>query len=104
MPQFSVHKNRNPHSRATYPLLVDIQADLLDGLQTRVVVPLTKLGSNKKVLEGATPVVAFGDEKYVLMAPQLAGIALRDLGPVVGSLAEQRATITAALDFIFLGI
>lgn len=104
MPQFSVHKNRNPQSRATYPYLVDLQAGLLDGLQTRVVAPLTKLTPGKKMLQGATPVVDLGGEKFLLMTPQLAGIAQRELGPVVGSLAAQRDAISAALDFVFFGI
>jgi toxin CcdB len=43
MAQFAVHKNKNPRSKTTYPLLVGVQADLLDDLQTRLVIPLTKL-------------------------------------------------------------
>ncbi len=104
MPQFSVHKNRNPQSRNTYPYLVDIQASLLDGLQTRVVVPLAKLSPSRKVMQGVTPIVEIGTDQYLLMTPQLAGIAARDLGPAVDSLANQRDVITAALDFLFFGI
>ena len=40
MPQFAVHRNRNAATRARYPLLVDVQSDLLAGMGTRVVVPL----------------------------------------------------------------
>ena len=39
MPQFSVHRNPNPDTRAAYPLLLDVQSDLIAGLRTRVVVP-----------------------------------------------------------------
>lgn len=42
MAHFTVYKNKNPSSKSTYPLLVDAQADLLDDLQTRQVIPLTK--------------------------------------------------------------
>ena len=42
MTQFTVYRNKNPRSRATFPYLLDVQSDLLDGLQTRVVIPLTK--------------------------------------------------------------
>lgn len=104
MPQFNVYKNRNADSRATYPLLLDIQANLLDALQTRIVVPLTKLTANKKALQGATPVVVIDGEQYLLMTPQLAGVAARELGPLVASIADQRDIITAALDFVFFGI
>ena len=40
MPQFAVHKNTNPATRAAVPLLLDVQNDLLADLATRVVVPL----------------------------------------------------------------
>lgn len=40
MTQFDVHRNRNPASRGRFPLLLDVQADLLESLGTRVVVSL----------------------------------------------------------------
>jgi toxin CcdB len=39
--QFAVYRNKSPRSKSTYPFLVDVQSDLLDELQTRVVIPLT---------------------------------------------------------------
>jgi toxin CcdB len=38
MPQFAVYRNRNPASRTRFPLLLDIQSDLLEPLTTRVVI------------------------------------------------------------------
>jgi len=32
MAQFTVYRNKNPRSKATFPLLVDVQSDLLDDL------------------------------------------------------------------------
>ncbi len=40
MAQFDVYANPNPDSQQQIPYLVDIQADLLDHLATRVVAPL----------------------------------------------------------------
>jgi toxin CcdB len=40
MAQFTVHQNKNPHTRSSIPFLLDIQNDLLRDLETRVVVPL----------------------------------------------------------------
>ena len=40
MPQFTVHRNQNRETVANYPLLLDVQRDLLADLATRVVVPL----------------------------------------------------------------
>ena len=41
MPQFAVYKNRNEATRGRFPLLLDVQSDLLEPLDTRVVVPLS---------------------------------------------------------------
>lgn len=45
MPQFALYRNRNAATRARFPLLLDIQSDLLDPLATRVVVPLSPAGT-----------------------------------------------------------
>jgi len=46
--QLTVYRNKNPRSKAIFPLLVDVQSDLLDDLQTRVVIPLTKAAALAK--------------------------------------------------------
>ena len=38
MAQFDVYHNPNPATRKTIPYLLDVQADLLDAMATRVVV------------------------------------------------------------------
>jgi toxin CcdB len=102
--QFSVHKNKNARTRSTFPFLVDVQSDLLEPLMTRVVIPMTKSAAlAKRPVSHLTPEVAFNGETYVLMTPQLAGVGISELGPVAGSLAEERQTILAALDFLLTG-
>jgi toxin CcdB len=104
MAQFSVYRNKNPRTKATFPLLVDVQSDLLESLNTRVVIPLTKAPAlTKKPVGHLTPEVTFGDERYVLMTPQLAGVNRAELGSHAGSLAEERQTILAAIDFLVIG-
>jgi toxin CcdB len=104
MAQFTVYKNKNPRSKTTYPLLVDAQADLLNELQTRLVVPLTKAPAlTKKPIARLTPSIDIDGERYLLMTPQLAGIARSELGAVVGSVADQRGAIIAALDLLITG-
>lgn len=104
MTQFTVYRNKNPRSRTTFPYLLDVQSDLLDGLQTRVVIPLTKAAAlTRKPVAHLMPLVQFDGDNYVLMTPQLAGIPRNELGPQAGSLAEHRDTIVAAMDFLVLG-
>jgi toxin CcdB len=104
MPQFSVYRNKSARTKATFPLLVDVQSDLLEDLQTRVVIPLSKIASlNKRPLTQLTPILQFENDQYVLMTPELAGVAQSDLGVAAGSLTQFRDAIVAALDFLTVG-
>ena len=105
MAQFSVHKNANPKSKALFPYVVDVQTDLLRDLQTRVVVPLMKRAAfGKKPIKELTPIVEVEGQKLALIVPQLAGISIKDLGPEVATLVENRNEIVAALDFLIKGV
>lgn len=103
--QFTLYKNKNPQTRLLYPYLLDIQVGLLESLQTRVVAPLVKTSAlQKKTIDRLTPMVTFDGQKYLVLVPQLAGIARADLGTRAGDLSRYRDDIVAALDFVFLGI
>ena len=104
MTQFTVYRNKNPRSRTTFPFLVNVQSDLLDELQTRVVIPLTRAAAlTRKPVGHLMPTVQFEGEAYILMTPQLAGVARSELGPPPGNLAGRRDTIVAAMDFLLSG-
>jgi toxin CcdB len=106
MPQFTVHRNRNAATKARYPLLLDVQTDLLENLGTRVVVPLTpaSVATKRTAMQTLTPLCTVEGKPYVLVTPQLAGIAARELGPPVADLSGERARILAALDLLITGI
>jgi len=105
MGQFTVYKNKNPKSKSAYPYLVDIQANLLADLSTRVVIPLVKLTAlRKKPIRDLTPVFDVDGVKYMLMTPQLAGISMRELGQPVANVGSHRDEIVAAVDFLITGV
>ena len=106
MPQFTVHRNRNAATKARFPLLLDVQTDLLAGLATRVVVPLAPVteATRRATLRNLTPLCKVDSKDYVMTTPQLAGIATRELGPPVADLSADRQVILAALDLLFTGI
>jgi toxin CcdB len=102
--QFAVYRNKSPRTKSTFPLLVDVQSELLEPLNTRVVIPLTKVaGLAKKPVRHLTPTIPFDGDTYVLMTPQLAGIARADLGAHAGTLVGERETIMNAVDFLLTG-
>jgi len=104
MPQFAVYRNANPGSREEFPFLVDVQADLFEELDTRVVIPLARCeeltGFPAQYL---IPVLAFLGKPYALLTPQLAGIARNELGPQMGSVADHARTISNAIEFLMRG-
>ena len=104
MAQFAVYLNKNLKNRTVYPLLVDVQSPLLEELETRVVIPLAKgSGLTGFPLGFVMPPLDFEGERYVLMTPQLAGVARADLGARLGAVPAYAAAITTATDVLFRG-
>ena len=104
MPRFAVYGNENPGSREECPYLVDVQADVLEELGTRVVIPLARaVELTGFPMVYLIPVVSFQGQPYALLTPQLAGVLREELGPQAGSLADQERVISAAIDFLLRG-
>jgi toxin CcdB len=104
MSQFAVYKNKSARSRTIFPLLVDVQSDLLEDLQSRVVIPLSRVVAlTRNPVSQLTPLLEFERTSYVLVTPQLAGVARSELGRVAGNVAKHRDTILAAIDFLLTG-
>lgn len=101
MSQFDLF--RNPR-KGDYPFLLDVQAEVLAQLATRVVVPLTALKGYGKPLQRLNPVVSIDDEDYVLLFQELAAIPRAALGAEHGSLAARRTELLLALDLLLTGI
>jgi toxin CcdB len=104
MAQFRVYRNPAPASKARFPLLLDIQGDLIGTLETRVVVPLMPLAA--KSARGVTilmPAFEIDGRRYGMCTPQLAGIHRSGVGAEVADLASRRDEIIAALDLLISG-
>ena len=105
MAQFSVHRNKNPRTKADIPYLLDVQSDLLDHLDTRVVIPLAKAKSfGGPPSEALKPIFDVGGERCILLTPMLAGISKKELGAKAASLTDKRFEIIAALDVLISGV
>lgn len=104
MARFDVYANPGGHS-ATTPYLLDVQSDLLDGLDSRLVIPLRSLEHFPKVKLSTrlTPVFRIKGQDCLLETPKMGAIPARVLKSRVVSLADEREHITAALDFLLQG-
>jgi toxin CcdB len=105
MPQFTVCRNKNPQTRSAVPFLLDVQNDLFDGLETRVVIPLSPLSELKgQTLRTLMPVLEIEGERFVMLTPQMAGIPKSELGAQVTTVEQYRFEIIAAIDFLVTGV
>jgi toxin CcdB len=105
MAQFSVYANQNTATSDQFPYLLNIQNDLLSALQTCVVVPLTAANhAGYRAMNRLTPLLTVQGGQYLMLTPQLAGIAKRELGEEIENLAEARLEIIAAMDFLLSGV
>lgn len=103
MAQLDVYENPNPASREEIPYLLDVQTGLLESLASRVVVPLVKASTMGKAAQHLNPRFTVEQTEVIMSTAELAGIPTRLLGQKVGSLADRRSEIIAALDFLFSG-
>ena len=82
-----------------------MQSDLLDHLDTRVVIPLAKAASfGGPPSEALQPIFKIGGERCILLTPMLAGISKKELGAEAGSLRERSSAIVSALDVLISGV
>lgn len=84
-------------------LLVDCQSDMLDHLDTRLVVPLILADSSPPAISGLTPVFDIDGDSYVMATQFAASLAKRDLGQPVVNLAPEHNRILAAADMLMSG-
>jgi toxin CcdB len=101
MPQFDVHLNPGP-MREMVPMVVLVQSSLFDGYRRRVVVPLvlrSSLPAGAKVAgTRMNPLFEIQGHTLVLHPLDMVSVSSEQLGPCVGSLADQGQVIADALD------
>ena len=83
--------------------LLDVQADLLDDLNTRVVVPLFPVDTAPMPANRLNPLFAIEGTEVVMVTQFLASVPLSIPGNPVANLSKDFADITNALDMVFQG-
>lgn len=80
MAQFDVYLNSNPATRKSIPYLLDVQAELLDTLATRVIVPLILAEEMGLAAKHINPQFKIKGVAVVMSTSELAGVPNRSLG------------------------
>lgn len=83
--------------------LLDVQADLLENLTTRIVVPLMPVTDAPDPAKRLNPIFEIEGRRVVMMTQFLAAVPMTILNNRVGSLSAQHDQIINALDMVFQG-
>jgi toxin CcdB len=104
MARFDVYATPGRHADST-PYLLDVQSDLLDGLDSRVVIPLRRRERFPAVplADRLTPTLSIAGAEFILETPKMGAVPRRALGAPLLSLAAEQERVTAAMDFVFRG-
>ena len=84
--------------------LLDVQADLLDALNTRIVVPLMPLDAAPTPAKRLNPIFEIQSGRYVMVTQFLSAVPASLLKAPVLSLASCDSEITQALDLALTGV
>jgi toxin CcdB len=83
--------------------LLEVQADLLSGLATRLVVPLIPATQFGQPLDKLNPTFKIGSRAHVMATAEMAAIPVKMLGERVSTLEHHATDILAAIDFLISG-
>jgi len=98
MPKYDVFPNPSGEG-----YLLDVQADLLSDLNTRVVVPLLPTSSAPKPATRLNPIFDFEGQPVVLVTQFMAAVPTGIIKISVGKLDEEFEKVTSAIDMLIQG-
>jgi toxin CcdB len=101
MARLDVYANPDAGERKFTPYFLDVQNDYIDGLQTRVVIPLRREAAFGPRARDLHPLVSVGNDRLVLDTAAIGAVPLSELRKPVVQLREARADVQAALDTLF---
>lgn len=99
MAQFDVHRLGRGNA-----LVIDCQAELLDQLNTRLVVPLIRSKDAPNPAVRLNPRFVIEGQDYVMVTQFAAAVDRRQLGEVILSLRDHSFEIVGAIDVLISGV
>jgi len=84
-------------------LLLDCQADVLDELESRFVVPLLPATMFRKTFARLNPTFEVEGKRVIMATQSAASVPVRLIGQRVTSLAYEQSAIMNAIDMLLIG-
>ena len=101
MARYDVYANPTASERKHTPYFVDVQNEYIDGLSTRVMIPLRREAVFGPRARNLHPLLEVLGENVVLDTAALGAVPLSELRAPIASLQERRAEVQEALDTLF---
>lgn len=98
MARFDVYANPDGNG-----FLVDVQADLMSHLNSRLVIPLVPSGIAPTPMKVLNPIFQIEDTTYMLLTQQMAAVSLQMLKKVIINVSARRDEVVAAIDLLLQG-
>jgi len=84
-------------------LVVILQHDTVDGVDTRVVAPLSSL-PYRRLMERVRIPVLLEDEEYVVQLDRMAAVSVSEIGRPCGKLGDYEQNIKNGMDLLLFGV
>ena len=104
MSQFFVYANADAASRRFVPCWLNVQGDLIEIVESRVVVPLIAPERARAPVGRLMPLLTIAGKRMVMDTAQITSVPMQMLGRRVADVSAERLTIIGALDFLTHGI
>jgi len=99
--QFDVYENPDALSREAFPYFLDMQHGFHEGLQTRLLVPLSVNISGH--MHGLEPIVNVKGRQLAAIVPEMVTLPTDTLGKKVDNLFTYSNDLINAIDFLITG-
>ncbi len=105
MSQFSVYKNEDKATKKTYPYFLSVQNDLLEELNSRVVIPFSNTESvNHRDVKKLCPIIKIEGNEFILLTHQITTVPGSILKKEITDIHSFRTDIITAIDLLITGI
>jgi toxin CcdB len=103
--QYHAHRNRDTASQKRYAHVLEVQSGLLQGLATRVVLPMRPLKEYpSKPIARLNPIFQIDGIDYIVIAQQISVMPAKAIGASVADFSAQQHIIVSAVDCVLSGL
>jgi toxin CcdB len=103
--QYHVHRNKDAASQKLHTYILEVQSGLLQGLATRVVLPMRPLKDYPtKPIARLNPIFQIDGTDYIVIAQQISVMPSKAIGASVADLSAQQHVIVSAVDCVLSGL